>query len=208
MRSQWEETETDRSWTDDLPLCPETGAGFATNSIYRWNPGFSHPIKFNWKWFQGGRCPPRGNVQVQGQIILLPHRWKHRHIRHILGIQWEIKMRPIRVLVKSIFLRRWIEGGGFCVATNVCGNTAGPTERQTHWQGNRGGPKVWHGAVRVLRVFIQIYIYRQAAITVEKGYLDTIDGHLTRKFMLQNEIPEGLSQYEVELEYDRTDQNT
>lgn len=41
----------------------------------------------------------------------------------------------------------------------------------------------------------------QACIAVEKAYQDSIDGKLTRKFMLQSEIPEGLSQYEVSQGY-------
>lgn len=44
-------------------------------------------------------------------------------------------------------------------------------------------------------------VLRQACIAVEKAYQDSIDGSLTRKFMLQNEIPEGISQYEVSQEY-------
>lgn len=44
-------------------------------------------------------------------------------------------------------------------------------------------------------------VLRQAAIAVEKAYQDSIEGNLTRKYMLQNEIPEGLNQYEVSQEY-------
>lgn len=44
-------------------------------------------------------------------------------------------------------------------------------------------------------------VLRQACIAVEKAYQDSIDVNLTRKFMLQSEIPEGLNQYEVSQGY-------
>lgn len=34
MKSDNLETET-KSWTDDLPSCTDTGAGYSTNQIYK-----------------------------------------------------------------------------------------------------------------------------------------------------------------------------
>lgn len=44
-------------------------------------------------------------------------------------------------------------------------------------------------------------VLRQAFLSVEKGYFDSIDGLIAQKTMLQYEIPDGVSQYEISQKY-------
>lgn len=145
MKSQLDTTEA-KSWTDDIPVCPDTGAGFASNQVYRED-----------------------------------------------GTRQD---RTYQVRDRSFYCRIDDRTDIYAIFSGHNGSTVADYALQ------RMSAEIVLGQLYEKSSDEEIKeVLRQASIAVEKAYQDSIDGNLTRKFMLQNEIPEGLSQYEVSQEY-------
>lgn len=134
-----------KSWTDDLPVCHSTGAGFTTNQTYKADGSRQELHKFNDRSF---------------------------HCR----------------IDEHTYIYAVFSGGlsGANVATFALQRIAAEI-LLGQLNGRIGEEEVKD-------------VLRQAFVSVERGYLESIDSLLAQKTMLQCEL-EGISQYDISCSY-------
>ncbi|XP_034949919.1 TGF-beta-activated kinase 1 and MAP3K7-binding protein 1-like [Chelonus insularis] len=133
--------DTQNSWTDDLPVCKESGAGFSTNQIYREDGLRQEDHSFE------DRC----------------FHWKYDESTFLYGVfdghegLRAVNFAPQRMAAEILL-------------------------------GQLNGKSTDEEVKEVLR---------QAFISVERGYFDSIGDLLAERTSLQFDIPEGMNSYEA-----------
>lgn len=129
------------SWTDDLPVCKNTGIGFSTNQIYRedGHPQEAHP-------YEDYSCHFRFNDQFYWYAVFDGHEGKR--------------------------------------AADFC------SQRMT--------AEIYFSQINEKQSDEEIKeLLKQAFLTVEKGYMDSLGDLLAERTSLLYDIPEGLNPYEA-----------
>ncbi|GLH04118.1 Probable protein phosphatase CG10417 [Gryllus bimaculatus] len=133
------------SWTDDLPVCRQSGVGFSTNQIYREDGYRQEEHQFEDRSF---------HFCVDDGTFLYGVFDGHEGTQ---AATFALQRMPAEILLGQLL-----------------GKTTDEEVKE---------------------------VLRQAFISVEKGYFDSIDDRLAERTSLQYEIPDGLTSYEVYQKY-------
>nr|CAH7721580.1 unnamed protein product [Callosobruchus chinensis] len=141
LKSPASSYKNSQSWTDDLPICKNTGIGFSTNQIYRedGNPQEEHP-------YEDYSCHFKFNDKFYWYAVFDGHEGKR--------------------------------------AADFCSQRMTAEIYFSHLSEKKTDEEVKD-------------LLRQAFITVEKGYMETLEDLLAERTSLMYDIPEGLNSYEA-----------
>lgn len=160
--------ETDaKSLTDDLPVCPETGAGFAINQIYRED----------------------GNRHKVHKIYDRSFHCQQTDTRTLVHVIFRCFIRSTHALTRVLLLCH------FRCLYVICSGENGHEVSEFAIQ--KITAEILFGQLNNCTPDEVKDVLRQAFVSAEKDYLNSIDEYLAEKAELQCQIPDNMSQYDV-----------